>query len=390
MQKIVLLSILGFLLATCGKDEPGSQQADTFVKFYGGSYSDEGTSVKAIQGGFYLLGTFSVSLNNKDLRLIRTDEFGNLVWETSLGDSLNDIAKNMVVLPDNQILVCGVFTHQQNNTDAFIAKIDAGGNVVFQKKYGGNYNQEATCIGIHPDGNIVLGGSTDANIYGEQILNKIKDIFILTLNSDGDSINSTIFQLNNEDYCTAISVLSDGTFLLAANTKTLGSSTDFFNPVLVRLDREGNMIEANALVFNSELRIISIHEGVAGDVFLNGANTSGGITRATVSKLSDYNIFAPDWTKVISDASAFEPSTSIISGNGYFIYAGTISSLTNSDIYLCRIDQEGNFVDSRKVGGSASNSGLGLDMVADGSLVVSGTSTFEGNASAVLIKLKKE
>lgn len=390
MQKTILLLILGFLLASCGKDEPGSQQSEEFVKFYGGSYSDEGTSVKAIEGGYYLLGTFSVSLNNKDLRLIRTDEFGNLVWEISLGDSLNDMARNMLVTSDNQVLVCGVYTHQQNNTDAFVAKIDAAGGIVFQKKYGGNYNQEATCIGIHPDGNIVLGGSTDADIYGEQILNKVKDIYILTLNSDGDSINSTIFQLDYEDYCTAITVLSDRTFLLAANTKTLGSSTDFFNPELLRLDKDGNMMEANALNFNSELSIIAIHEGAAGDVFLTGANTSGGINRVAVTKLSNFDIYSPDWTKVISDVSAFVPSKSIVSGNGNFICAGTLASLTSSDIVLCWIDQEGNFVKSKTVGGSASNSGLGLDMVADGSLVISGISTFEGNASAVLIKLKKE
>ena len=85
MKKFYLLPL--FAIASCLSEkniDPGTPQ--TFVKYYNGGYNDEANDIKqTADGGFILLATTEaratdVSAQRFKIKLVKTDEFGNMQW----------------------------------------------------------------------------------------------------------------------------------------------------------------------------------------------------------------------------------------------------------------------------------------------------------------------
>lgn len=98
------------------------------------------------------------------------------VWELNLGGDGNDQANCLSISSDNTIFVGGSITNSSGDIDIFVAHIDASGNLLNEKYYGGTDNDYAAKIfnGSNSSSFLILGTSYFED-YSSVIL--IKDTF---------------------------------------------------------------------------------------------------------------------------------------------------------------------------------------------------------------------
>ncbi len=121
---------------------------------FGGTAEDQGYSLKqTLDQGFILAGMTSshdgdVSFNHDtsfaDIWVVKTDQFGNLEWEKSLGGTSLDEGKSVIILPDSTYLIGssvlstdGDVIGNHGSSDFYLANINQSGQLVWSKCYGG-------------------------------------------------------------------------------------------------------------------------------------------------------------------------------------------------------------------------------------------------------------
>jgi uncharacterized repeat protein (TIGR01451 family) len=154
----------------------------------------------------------------------------DIIWQKSLGGSGDDKANDVIALADGGFMVAG--STKSNNgdvtghhgsldsTDAWVCRLDPNGNILWQKSFGGNGNEEFSTIIKSSDGNFLLVG-TSASFDGDVVGNHGKtDFWALKIDLAGSVIWSKTFGGTESDNLrTGISTSECG-YLLIGNTRS--------------------------------------------------------------------------------------------------------------------------------------------------------------------------
>ncbi len=161
----------------------GSSGALQWARTYGGTDYDEIKAVRAApDGGCYVCGrTESFSLGTTDIWLLRLSSTGSVQWQKTYGGAGGDAGTDVFLTPDGDLLVSGSTTsYGTGGGDAWALKLDADGNILWQKTYGGGAASDwADSIRPTLDGGAVVGVSGQSVGYGQM------DGIVLRLHPDG-------------------------------------------------------------------------------------------------------------------------------------------------------------------------------------------------------------
>jgi lipocalin len=277
------------------------------------------------------------------LFLAKYDPDGNLVWAKTTGQSSALFGNALAVDPAGNCFLTGGFAQHavlgsadfQNNStnsayDAFVAKCDAKGAVLWALQCGGTGSDQGTGIALDANGNCYVTGFFEGDVlFGDQDLISFgdRDMFVCQLNSSG-----TVQWAQNA----------------GASGKTEGAA--------IAVDGSGHSwvtgyFESVALF---DLDVLST-DGFY-DLFLAKYDPQGNVLWATNTASSAIN-----GTGVAVDAN----------GNAYvagsFVGPATFGALTltNSNnavsaIFVAKYDSDGNFVLARQAGGSSDCFAFGI------------------------------
>jgi gliding motility-associated-like protein len=181
-------------------------------------------------------------ISNNDSFIIKFNPFGQRIWGTYYGNAWEN---NYCLKVDNSddILISGATrstvlistpgSHQpdlnlnvQNPSDAYLAKFDQNGQLIWGTYYGGDGHEDSnyTTIDIDESNNIFLAGNTrstnniatlDAYNY---VTNGWYESYIVKFNSIGTRIWGTYYGGSNGDFSTVIKYDKQGSFYLAGRT----------------------------------------------------------------------------------------------------------------------------------------------------------------------------
>ena len=128
-------------------------------KWYGGCVASD--LQIASDGGYVLVGYVSSGPGNADACLLKVDETGNLAWQKVFGGTDLDYAKSVLAVAAGGYVVAG-YTRSfgAGNDDAWLLKLDATGNIVWQRTYGGPGWDRAFSVQATADGGYLIAGST--------------------------------------------------------------------------------------------------------------------------------------------------------------------------------------------------------------------------------------
>ncbi len=219
-------------------------------KTYGGEKNEIGADILLNPDGTIMIlghtASFGAGLN--DIYIVKTDENGNIIWEKTIGGPANDFARKIKPAANNHFYIGGYTqSYGKGGLDFYLAKIDALGNLIWQKTYGDVLDDGLVDFYITENGELMLFGFTNNYETEEQ------DFLLIKTDPNGGLIWQKTYGGFSYEEPQAISRCADGNFVLAGHTASLG---DLEHDVyVIKVDLEGEVI------WQKTCGIMNHHEG---------------------------------------------------------------------------------------------------------------------------------
>lgn len=169
--------------------------------------------------GFFIAGfTNSMGAGSYDYYLAKTDEGGNLEWERTFGGSGWDRIRDAKMTRDTGTVLVGELYTPNGNSDWYVVKTDKNGDTLWTKKFGREGKDIANCVEIYQDSLIVIGGTI---VNQDSLLRKAMLVYI---HDDGTVIDSIEVGANGNYELNDITIIND-TIRGVGNYKLLDSNT---------------------------------------------------------------------------------------------------------------------------------------------------------------------
>ena len=131
-------------------------------------------------------GDISATKGESDIWLIKVDDAGRLIWEKSFGGSQFDAAQAVTPSKNGGFFVIGNSkssdadtTENAGENDIWIIKIDAEGNLVWQKSFGGDNIDFGFDIVENSDGSVLLVGETSSTNFTSLTAKGKSDLIVI-------------------------------------------------------------------------------------------------------------------------------------------------------------------------------------------------------------------
>jgi hypothetical protein len=203
-------------------------------KLYGGDGYEEATSIKQTADGGYIVAGKSSSSANGDISgtsnggidywILKLDATGNKQWDKLYGGAAEDNPVSIAQTSDNEYIVVG--TSRQTGTgyvptgrgfyDYWMLKLNASGNIIFNKCFGGNALEEAESMTLTADGGCIITGLSGSSANGDvtEITKGSVDYWTLKLDSDGNIVFNKLHGGNQSERAKHIINTADGGYLI--------------------------------------------------------------------------------------------------------------------------------------------------------------------------------
>jgi hypothetical protein len=188
-----------------------------WTRTFGGSGNDQGSSIVQTEDGGYMVtgDTNSYSAGgDSDVFLAKLDALGNLIWMKTFGGTKEDSGRQIIRTKDGAYMILGVtqsFSAGGDN-DVFLAKFDASGNLIWMKTFGGtNEDRSATILQAQDEGYVVAGWTTSFNLVN-------KEIFIAKCDSSGNFLWMRAIGMGTDDWGGFVVETNDGEYAVAGQT----------------------------------------------------------------------------------------------------------------------------------------------------------------------------
>ncbi|HNU34532.1 MAG TPA: SBBP repeat-containing protein [Bacteroidia bacterium] len=299
---------------------------------------------------------FSITaFGNNDVFILKLDINGNFIWAKQIGGITDESSRDIKILGD-KLYLTGTFTSTVDfdlgvgtfnltsvaGRDAFVCKLDTGGNLIWAKQLGGaGTYQDGNALAIDTLGNVYVTGRFNGTIDldpGAGVFNVSTptgntldmDAFICKLNTVGDFVWGMKLgsNLGDESYKIILDVLGNvyacGVFY---NTIDFDPGTGVFNMTsaggadffMLKLDSDGNFGWAKRL-----------------------GNTN-----------NDFGIISTDAYGSLYICGAFIGTFD--SDPGASVFSLTSTGAFNSNGFISKLDAQGNFLWAIKFDGNYSN-----------------------------------
>ncbi|WP_265427096.1 T9SS type A sorting domain-containing protein [Chryseobacterium sp. YIM B08800] len=373
------------------------QGEEVWEKYFSGQNHDFlSATVSTQEGGFLLAGTsFSgkgldkkdASKGGSDIWLIRINEFGDELWQKTLGTSQDEEARSVIQTADFGFMVAGNVQNAANgfgSKDVTVTRLDKNGKVLSELVLGGRGLDEVEKMIPTPDGGALLGvysRSSEFRVSGSESHGSGSG----NENSNPVSRNSKSSPNFGEGDYWVIKLSKDNKIEWEKN---FGDKGDDHLRTMV-FTSSGYIIGGESRSEKSGNKTVGIEEGT--DVWLISLNTKGEEQWQKSYNFKNRDILMSMNTITgKSSTNNHQPSTKGILLGGYTQVEGRIEA-DDETFWMMYIDNEGNEQWRKHVKGESRKKEerlSDLKMNKDGSIVLAGTSAEElGKENWKIVKL---
>ena len=207
-------------------------------KNLGGTGGEWAHSIRQTGDGGYVVAGYTQSYTNGgyDFLIYKLDAAGAKVWRRNLGGADDDEAWSIRQTADGGYVVAGEtdsYTHDADDTDFLVYKLDGAGNKQWRKNLGGTEEDVACAIRQTHDGGYVVAGYTRSYTHGSGD----RDFLIYKLDATGAKLWRKNLGGTKEDVAYDIEPTDDGGYVVAGYTRTYTHGSDDF--LIYKLDAAG-------------------------------------------------------------------------------------------------------------------------------------------------------
>jgi uncharacterized delta-60 repeat protein len=200
-------------------DSSGNQIED---KTWGGSDDDIGYDIEIDSNdNFYVIGTTkSYGSGSGDIILIKFDSSGNVIWNQTWGNSLNDEGSGLALDSNGDIYVLGKTTsYGAGEDDIVLIKYNSSGYQYWNKTWGGLSSDLGMDIAIDNNNSVIVVGSTESFGSG------FTDGVLLKFNSSGNLLWNQTWGGSSRDVGRGVAIDSNNIIYIIGTTESYGASS---------------------------------------------------------------------------------------------------------------------------------------------------------------------
>jgi len=352
-----------------------------FNHTYGNFSYNSGMSVhQEADTGYVILANVSGNSGINNIYLFKIDKHGGYVWDKLYSDSALFWAESLKKTPDKGFLITG-YTNKVagDGYDVVALKTDSLGNKQWEKYYGGHDWDFGMDAAIAHDGGFLLCGSTYSYGLGQ------KDMYLLKLNNQGDTLWTRTFGGAYEDVATCIDVCQNGDIIIAGYTNSFGAGD--YDAVLVRYDSIGNFLWYQTYGGDSVEKVFGVRERYNKDIVMGGYTSSFGMG------LDDYYLIYTDsagnqqWYIANGGVHTYERAYSLdLTTDSGYVLCGITEGPGFQDVYFYKMFPDGQWHYSTSHGSIYPDSANCIKQTLDGGYIIVGsTSGFGGCLSNIFV-----
>ncbi len=392
----------------------------TWNGFYGETANDYVASIVLDKSGnIYATGYSAVTWGSPiraytssfDAQVIKLDPAGNLLWNTFLGAAGDDYGYWIAVDGSGNVYVGGLSPNTWGtpvraytlSIDAFVAKLDTNGNLLWNTFLGGNGNDSgagAPSIGLDGVGNIYLSG-TSPSAWGSPTVRAYTsgtDDFIAKLdNTTGTMIWNTFIGGTGTDSLIsgAFTDTNGNTYICGSSDATWGSPVRAYSSgvdlLVAKVDNTGNLVWNTFLGGTGAEYCFGTGLDKNGNIYVSArSNATWGTPVRAFSVGNDAEVAKLDasgillWNTFIGGAGTdFGRSLAVDDdGNSYAVgwtdtaWGSPIRAYTSgNDAYATKIDTNGTLLWSTFLGGTGSDIAFSAALDSYRNIYIAGYST---------------
>ncbi len=379
-------------------------------KCLGGSFKDFGNAIQqnsnvvkavgyvVVGGAGSMDGQVSGGPGGGDAWVVQLDNVGNIIWQKPLGGSAYDHAYAVRQTTDGGYVVAGEtnsndgdVTGSHGGVDAWVVKLDAMGNISWQKALGGSDYDPAYAVRQTTEGGYIVAGSTLSNDGDVSGNHGNWDVWIVKLDDMGNILWQRALGGSQLDEAKAIQQTTDGGYVVAGLTQSndgdVSGQHGSVDAWVVKLDDSGSITWQKPLGGSNVDWAHAVQQTTDGGYVVAGASNSndGDVS----GNHGDYDAWCVKldamgnitWQKALGGSDRDRAYAVQQTTDGGYVVAGEAHSNDGDvsgnhgapDLWAVKLDAMGNLSWQKAMGGTDGENANAVQQTTDGGYILAGT-----------------
>ncbi|MEO0895392.1 MAG: caspase family protein [Bacteroidota bacterium] len=353
-----------------------------FTRFYGGPYNEHAIKALHCQDGDIVVAgtTYSFGKGKSDVWVMKVDQFGEELWRKYLGTEGFDWVSGMIETRDGNYTLAGYRKHPDStHNDGWVAQLNRYGELMWEHTFGGKKADEIKALIQTQDGGFALTGFTDSKGKGKG------DIWLVRLNAVGNLLWEKTYGGKYEERGLAITEGKDNSLLIGGYGIYPESASDI---VVLKIDRNGRGVwrKVNRDKGNSVIEAISYTSDGGILAAGRGYSTLNKGLDGRIWKLNGSG--SVQWKKDFGGRKT-ESFVDMEAVSGGFVLLGQQEKKESKrDLWMLKVNEGGDIIWEQSPVASQKDWAHGISPSRDGGLLLAGATRSYGNGGSDMLVMK--
>jgi Zn-dependent metalloprotease len=198
-------------------------------KTYGGAAQDDAFAVvKTVDGGYLVAGesySFRTGTTGRDIWILKLFSDGTADWEKNYGGTGTEHVESVITTldadgaPDGYLVVGSTYSFSTGGADLWLLKLRTDGTIAWERAYGGDNNEFGRAAQQTSDRGFIVVGDTQSFGAGN------RDVWALRINPGGEIVWQKAFGGSDYDQPVAVQLDDEGGYVIGAFTRSFNGES---------------------------------------------------------------------------------------------------------------------------------------------------------------------
>jgi len=379
--------LFGIILLLAAGSLYGQGPDSLWHRAFGDTLNDFGFSVVETHDGYYVTAG-QIQVYNPDsgqvfldVYVLKLDAAGDTIWARTYGGDRVDGSRSVIEASDGNYVITG-YTDSwgAGDIDIYVIKIDPNGDLIWEHTIGNSRGDEQSfCVREAPDGSYRIVGTTDA--YGDG------DVLLVGIASDASWIWEHPYDIPGRQSAHELAFTPDGYIIIVGS--------NFLPPVdvyLMKTESDGDTLwtrtyDFGPLDYGTSVKPVSYHSYI-----VTGYSQAAGAPTYNAFLLHLQTDGDVNWSKFYGGPNNELGSSVQVLADSGFVFTGRTASYGagGDDFWLVMTDAIGDTLWTKTYGGPNNDSGQEVQATSDGGFIMGGYTYSFGNGRYDLYLVKTE